>query len=329
MKVSHIVGKKILLTRLVPGIVVVAVTVGSALLVSNGLASAAPSPGTLGFITLDKPEGTNLTAINSTTSGPCPETSNRADLQVVGPIGVPANQQVFPPSNPFTAVAPIDTQFSTTDPFKQFWRVTFQDAVVERGLTAVPTGEYDYTTSCLPRFGSNNFGTFTGGLTFDTPTHYSAFPNGTPTPTPTPVMPTPTPTPVMPTPTPTPVTPTPTPTPVTPTPTPTPVTPTPVPGATATATKLNVLRIGLPFGLGGFIIPLTNVAPNAAGTIQLKDGFTNVGGPVPVAGGFAFGGFFVLPAGSHSLTAEFTPADPATFTPSTSNTVRFRFRGIV
>src|SRR5947209_1624733 len=133
MKVSHIVGKKILLTRLVPGIVVVAVTVGSALLVSNGLASAAPSPGTLGFITLDKPEGTNLTAINSTTSGPCPETSNRADLQVVGPIGVPASQQVFPPSNPFTAVAPIDTQFSTTDPFKQFWRVTFQDAVVERG----------------------------------------------------------------------------------------------------------------------------------------------------------------------------------------------------
>jgi hypothetical protein len=50
---------------------------------------------------------------------------------------------------------------------------------------------------------------------------------------------------------------------------------------------------------------------------------------VPVAGGFAFGGFFMLPAGSHSLTAEFTPADPATFTPSTSNTVRFRFRGIV
>jgi hypothetical protein len=291
--------------------VVVAVTAGSALLVSNGLASAAPPPGTLGFITLDQPDGTNLTAINSTTSGPCPDTSSRADLQVVGPIGVPASQQVFPPSNPFTAVTPTDTQFSTTSAFKQFWRVSFQDAVAERGLTAVPAGEYDYTTSCLPRFGSNNFGTFTGGLTFDTPTHYTAFPNATPTPTPTPV------------------TPTPTPTPVTPTPTPTPVTPTPVPGATATATKLNVLRIGLPFGLGGFIIPLTNVAPNAAGTIQLKDGSTNVGGPVPVAGGFAFGGFFVLPAGSHSLTAEFTPADPATFTPSTSNTVRFRFRGIV
>lgn len=76
------------------------------------------------------------------------------------------------------------------------------------------------------------------------------------------------------------------------------------------------------------MIPVADVTPNGTGTIQFKDGPTNVGGPVPVAVGFAFGGFFVLPAGSHSLTAEFTPADPATFAPSTSNTVRFRFRGI-
>ncbi len=73
------------------------------------------------------------------------------------------------------------------------------------------------------------------------------------------------------------------------------------------------------------MIPIANVAPHAAGTVQLKDGATDVGSPVPVAGGFAFGGFFVLTQGSHSLTAEFTPADPSAFQPSTSNTVTFRF----
>jgi hypothetical protein len=90
-----------------------------------------------------------------------------------------------------------------------------------------------------------------------------------------------------------------------------------------------VIHIPLPFGLGGFVIPIAHVAPfNAAGTVQLKDGTTSIGAPVPVTGGLAFGGFFVFPAGSHSLTAVFTPADPGAFQLSTSNPVTFRFRGV-
>ncbi|MGH3871092.1 MAG: Ig-like domain-containing protein [Pseudonocardiaceae bacterium] len=148
-------------------------------------------------------------------------------------------------------------------------------------------------------------------------------PAPTPTPTPAPTStPAPTPTPI-PTPAPT-STPTPAPT-STPTPAPT-STPTPEPGAVATTTTLSVTQIPLPFGLGGFAIPFANVAPpNAVGTVQFKDGATNLGAPVPVSGGFAFGGLVSLPPGPHSLTAVFTPTNSAAFQPSTSNTVAFTF----
>ncbi|MGB7797163.1 MAG: Ig-like domain-containing protein, partial [Pseudonocardiaceae bacterium] len=121
-------------------------------------------------------------------------------------------------------------------------------------------------------------------------------------------------------------TPTATPT-ATPTPRPTATpTPTPVPGAKATTTTLSVIQVPLPFGLGGFAIPIANVGPGSpAGTVQFKDGNTKLGGPVPVFGGIAVGPFVTLPAGHHSVTAVFTPTDTAKFKPSTSNTVNFTF----
>jgi Tol biopolymer transport system component len=147
-----------------------------------------------------------------------------------------------------------------------------------------------------------------------------------PTPSPTPVV-TPAPTPVPPTPSPTPVV-TPAPTPVPPTPSPTPrPTPSPSPApVTATTTTLSVIQVPLPLGLGGIAIPTAHVAPpNAAGTVQFTDGTTNLGGPVPVAGGVAVGPVRILGRGSHSLTAVFTPTNPTKFKPSTSNTVTFTF----
>jgi hypothetical protein len=73
-------------------------------------------------------------------------------------------------------------------------------------------------------------------------------------------------------------------------------------------------------------LPIANVAPiNAAGTVQFKDGTANIGGPVPVIGGIATPGLLLLPVGSHSLTAVFTPTNPAAFQPSTSHTVTFTF----
>jgi len=55
------------------------------------------------------------------------------------------------------------------------------------------------------------------------------------------------------------------------------------------------------------------------GTVQFKDGTTNVGNPVPVIGGHALLITF-RPAGSH-LTAVYLPAPGSRFLLSTSNTV--------
>jgi hypothetical protein len=162
----------------------------------------------------------------------------------------------------------------------------------------------------MDEFGFTVLGTFTSGLVFDSPTHYTVIgnvpspsPTGEPTPSPSPTL--------QPSPSPS------------PTGEPTP-SPSPAPGARTTAITLYVIHIRLPFGLGSFAIPFAKVAPvNAAGTVQFKDGSTNLGGPVPVGAGFIFGGFVVLPAGAHSLTAEFTPADPTAFQSSTSSTVTF------
>ncbi len=87
-----------------------------------------------------------------------------------------------------------------------------------------------------------------------------------------------------------------------------------------------MIEVPLPFGLGGFAIPIANVDPfNAAGTVQFQDNGNNIGGPVPVFGGVAVGPFTTLPAGHHSVTAVFTPKNAAKFKPSTSNTVTFTF----
>jgi hypothetical protein len=155
-----------------------------------------------------------------------------------------------------------------------------------------------------------------------------AQPSANPTPTPTPVItpsPTPTPTPVVtpsPTPTPTPV--------VTPSPTPTPTpvvtpSPTPVPVITTTTT-LSVIKVSLPLGLGGLVIPTAHVTPfSATGTVQFKDGATNLGRPVPVIAGTAIGPISILGQGTHSLIAVFTPTNSTRFTSSTSSPVMVRF----
>jgi hypothetical protein len=77
--------------------------------------------------------------------------------------------------------------------------------------------------------------------------------------------------------------------------------------------------------LGGLIFPVANVVPfNAAGTVQVKDAGTDLGGPVPVISGFAFGSFMFLPPGQYSLSEVFTPADSTVWQSATSNTVTFR-----
>ncbi len=92
---------------------------------------------------------------------------------------------------------------------------------------------------------------------------------------------------------------------------------------TATTTTLTVapafpVAQGSPVTLTATITP-----PVAAGTVQFKDGVTNLGNPVTVSNGTALGTVSTLSGGSHQLTAVFSPSDPSAFGPSTSPSVNF------
>ena len=279
--------KKNLLTRVVSGAVVVAA--GSALLV-NGVAGAAPPPGTLGSLTITPVEGDDNARMSAQTSGPCPSNAKLADLIIEGPVGADGtapDSATFPSSNPYPVTSVDSVQFSTTTPFSQQFNKTIKDAATDRGKT-IQIGEYHLATRCWDEFTIEVLGTFTGGLTFDTPTHYTVIPATPPTPSPSPVV-TPSPSPVV----------------------------TPSPGAQATTTRLSATPIPLPF-IGGILILQAQVTPaNATGTVQFKDG-TTVIGSVPAFFGTAGPTVVILPRGSHSITATFVPNNPTAFRPSTS-----------
>ncbi|MBV8541025.1 MAG: PD40 domain-containing protein [Pseudonocardiales bacterium] len=87
-------------------------------------------------------------------------------------------------------------------------------------------------------------------------------------------------------------------------------------GATATTTTLRIFPTRAFQGLP--VVLLTHITPrSAAGTIQILDGTTALGGPLQTAAGLSL---FIttLPPGTHTLTAVFTPTNPAAFAPSTS-----------
>ncbi len=91
--------------------------------------------------------------------------------------------------------------------------------------------------------------------------------------------------------------------------------------ATATGTELatspaSAVAAGSPLTLTAMITPAT-----AVGTVQFRDGTTNLGNPVIVSNGTASGTTSTLTPGSHQLTAVFTPTNPAVFSPSTSSAV--------
>jgi fibronectin type III domain protein/Big-like domain-containing protein len=75
----------------------------------------------------------------------------------------------------------------------------------------------------------------------------------------------------------------------------------------------------------GATVTLTaTVTPSsAAGSVQFKDGNSNLGTPVEVTSGSASTTTAALTAGSHALTAVFTPTDASSFTGSTSPAVTY------
>ncbi|MGH3767326.1 MAG: Ig-like domain repeat protein [Pseudonocardiaceae bacterium] len=97
--------------------------------------------------------------------------------------------------------------------------------------------------------------------------------------------------------------------------------------ATATSTALSTGSAS-PIPQGAPLTLTATVTPAAAtGTVQFKDGSTNIGSPVSVVNGTAPETTSTLAVGPHQLTAVFTPADPASYSPSTSPAVPFVISG--
>ncbi|GAC1367532.1 MAG: hypothetical protein NVSMB32_12530 [Actinomycetota bacterium] len=89
---------------------------------------------------------------------------------------------------------------------------------------------------------------------------------------------------------------------------------------TLTVSPASPQQFGTPVTLTDTVTPL-----NVTGTVQFRDGASNIGTPVAVVSGTASTTTSALSvAGSpHSLTAVFIPGDPVAFNGSTSNTVPY------
>ena len=112
----------------------------------------------------------------------------------------------------------------------------------------------------------------------------------------------------------------------------TPSTSPPVPfvisGATATSTTLSASSAASPAVVGSSVALTAAVTPAAAaGTVQFRDGSTNIGTAVAVSNGTASQTTTTLTVGSHQLTAVFTPTTPTLYGPSTSPAVTFVISG--
>lgn len=95
------------------------------------------------------------------------------------------------------------------------------------------------------------------------------------------------------------------------------------PAAVQTTTTLTVAPES-PVEVGAEVTMTATVAPGeAAGTVQFRAGTENVGEAVPVESGTAELTTTDLPEGELSLTASFSPTDPAAFTSSTSTPVPY------
>ncbi|MER8041439.1 Ig-like domain-containing protein [Streptomyces sp. NPDC094032] len=90
------------------------------------------------------------------------------------------------------------------------------------------------------------------------------------------------------------------------------------PPVTATTTALTASPAG-PVVQGTPVRLTATVAPaTASGTVRFLDGTTPLGAPVPVTTGTATLTTDALNVGTHTLTAEFTPSDPAVDAPSSA-----------
>jgi len=100
----------------------------------------------------------------------------------------------------------------------------------------------------------------------------------------------------------------------------TPVAFTAPPAATATTTTLSASASST--AEDALDVTVTVAPSSAAGTVEIRDGSKTLVKDLPLSGGSATASLSGLAVGSHSLTAVFTPDDPAAFVASTSAVVK-------
>jgi hypothetical protein len=131
-----------------------------------GSARAAEPAGELSF---DPPTGLDSYSLSVVSSGVCTD-SRATNLQLrVSGAGFPDNTNVTPNLN--KAVYPIDPRTGGYDVSLQD---TMQAFASRQSPPAVLSGRYTFTLICRRPFGETSFGSYSGTLTFATPTHYQA-----------------------------------------------------------------------------------------------------------------------------------------------------------
>jgi hypothetical protein len=94
--------------------------------------------------------------------------------------------------------------------------------------------------------------------------------------------------------------------------------------AVSTSTALGSSPAGQQAGGSPVTLTATVTPAAAAGTVQFKDGVNKLGSPVAVSGGVARLTTSGLTAGTHSLSAAFSPTDANAFAPSSSTPQSYR-----
>jgi hypothetical protein len=96
--------------------------------------------------------------------------------------------------------------------------------------------------------------------------------------------------------------------------------------AVSTSTALAASPVGQQTGGSPVTLTATLTPSTAVGTVQFKDGTTNLGSPVALSSGSAQLVTSALAAGTHSLTAVFSPTDPGAFAASASTALPYGIR---
>ena len=95
-----------------------------------------------------------------------------------------------------------------------------------------------------------------------------------------------------------------------------------VAGPTPTTTSVSPSPAS-PQTVGTNVTFTATVTPTAAGSVQFKDGGSNLGSPLTVSNGTAAFSTTSLTVATHSITAVFTPTDSAAFAGSTSTAISY------